>query len=77
MGFYRINNNYWWVFITIVSAGYISERQRSVFSRVFGYGVTSILFFHFFINIAMTVGIMPVIGIPLPFFSYGGSSLGV
>ncbi len=53
----------------------LAERQRSVFSRVFGYGVASILFCHFFINIAMTVGIMPVIGIPLPFFSYGGSSL--
>ena len=53
----------------------LAERQRSVFSRVFGYGVASILFCHFFINIAMTIGIMPVIGIPLPFFSYGGSSL--
>ncbi|GIR11881.1 MAG: hypothetical protein CM15mP23_04560 [Cryomorphaceae bacterium] len=53
----------------------LAERQRSVFSRVFGYGVASILFCHFFINIAMTVGIVPVIGIPLPFFSYGGSSL--
>jgi len=53
----------------------LAERQRSIFSRVFGYGVASILFCHFFINIAMTIGIMPVIGIPLPFFSYGGSSL--
>jgi rod shape determining protein RodA len=53
----------------------LAERQRSVFSRVYGYGVVSILFTHFFINIGMAIGIVPVIGIPLPFFSYGGSSL--
>ena len=53
----------------------LAERQRSTFSRVFGYGVATILFTHYFINIAMTIGLMPVIGIPLPFFSYGGSSL--
>ncbi len=53
----------------------MAERQRSDFSRIYGYGVASILFFHFFVNIGMTIGIMPVIGIPLPFFSYGGSSL--
>jgi len=53
----------------------LAERQRSAFSRVFGYGVATILFCHFFINIGMTIGIIPVIGIPLPFFSYGGSSL--
>ena len=53
----------------------LAERQRSAFSRVYGYGVATILFCHFFINIAMTIGLMPVIGIPLPFFSYGGSSL--
>jgi rod shape determining protein RodA len=53
----------------------MAERQRSDFSRVYGYGVASILFFHFFVNIGMTIGLMPVIGIPLPFFSYGGSSL--
>ncbi len=53
----------------------LAERQRSVFSRVYGYGVVSILFFHFAINIGMTIGIVPVIGIPLPFFSSGGSSL--
>lgn len=53
----------------------LAERQRSVFSRVYGYSVASILFFHFMINIGMTIGLMPVIGIPLPFFSYGGSSL--
>jgi len=54
---------------------FIAERQRSIFSRIYGYGVASILFFHFAINIGMTLGISPVIGIPLPFFSYGGSSL--
>jgi rod shape determining protein RodA len=53
----------------------LAERQRSDFSRIYGYGVASILFFHFFVNIGMTIGLMPVIGIPLPFFSYGGSSL--
>jgi rod shape determining protein RodA len=54
---------------------YLAERQRSIFSKVFGYGVVSILFFHIAINIAMTIGLAPVIGIPLPFISYGGSSL--
>lgn len=53
----------------------IAERQRTAFGRIYGYGVVSILFFHFFINIGMTIGIVPVIGIPLPFVSYGGSSL--
>ncbi|MCD4696515.1 MAG: rod shape-determining protein RodA [Bacteroidales bacterium] len=53
----------------------LAERQRSKFSRVYGYGVASILFFHFAINIGMTIGLFPVIGIPLPFISYGGSSL--
>ena len=54
---------------------WLAERQRSGFSRIYGYAVTVILFFHFLVNIGMTIGIMPVIGIPLPFFSYGGSSL--
>jgi rod shape determining protein RodA len=54
---------------------FLAERQRSMFSRVYGYGVVSILFTHFFINIGMAIGLVPVIGIPLPFFSYGGSSL--
>lgn len=54
---------------------FLAERQRSSFSRIYGYGVVSILFTHFFINIGMSLGIVPVIGIPLPFFSYGGSSL--
>jgi rod shape determining protein RodA len=53
----------------------LAERQRSSFSRIFGYGFISVLFTHFVINIGMTIGILPVIGIPLPFFSYGGSSL--
>ena len=54
---------------------YISERQRSAFTRIYGYCVASIFLFHFMINVGMTIGLMPVIGIPLPFFSYGGSSL--
>jgi len=54
---------------------YLAERNRSKFSRVYGYCVATILFFHFAINIGMTIGLAPVIGIPLPFFSYGGSSL--
>lgn len=54
---------------------WLAERQRSGFSRIYGYSVAVILFFHFLVNIGMAIGIMPVIGIPLPFFSYGGSSL--
>jgi rod shape determining protein RodA len=53
----------------------IAERQRSLFSRAYAYGVASVLFFHIFINIGMTIGIVPVIGIPLPFMSYGGTAL--
>jgi rod shape determining protein RodA len=53
----------------------VAERQRSQFSRIYGYGVACILFFHIAINVSMTIGLAPVIGIPLPFFSYGGSSL--
>lgn len=53
----------------------LAERQRSSFSRVYGYCVACIIFFHVFINIGMTIGLVPVIGIPLPFISYGGSSL--
>ncbi|NTX00083.1 MAG: rod shape-determining protein RodA [Geobacteraceae bacterium] len=60
------------LFIRIIQ---MAERQRSDFSRIYGYGVAAILFFHFVVNIGMTIGLMPVIGIPLPFFSYGGSSL--
>lgn len=54
---------------------YLSERQVTKFGRVFGYSVLSIIFFHVLINVGMVMGLMPVIGIPLPFFSYGGSSL--
>ena len=54
---------------------FLAEQQHSTFSRVYGYGVASIFFFHFAINMGMTMGLAPVIGIPLPFFSYGGSSL--
>lgn len=64
------------LFITLLlRVVYIAERQKSRFARVYGYAVASILFAHFALNIAMTIGLFPVIGIPLPFFSYGGSSL--
>jgi rod shape determining protein RodA len=61
--------------VLIVRIIFLAERQRSSFSRIYGYGVASIFFFHVAINVGMTLGIAPVIGIPLPFFSYGGSSL--
>jgi rod shape determining protein RodA len=63
--------------IPVPAAAYsmIAERQRAPFSRIYGYGVASIIFCHVIINIAMAIGYMPVIGIPLPFISYGGSSL--
>ncbi len=54
---------------------FLAERQKSRFARVYGYGLACILFFHFAVNIGMTIGLFPVVGIPLPFFSYGGSSL--
>lgn len=54
---------------------YLAERQKTKFSRVYGYCVAAILFIHFFVNIAMVIGIFPTIGVPLPFFSYGGSGL--
>ncbi|MFL5765197.1 MAG: rod shape-determining protein RodA [Bacteroidia bacterium] len=59
----------------IIRLIFMAERQRSSFSRIYGYGVASILFFHLTVNVGMTIGLAPVIGIPLPFFSYGGSSL--
>jgi rod shape determining protein RodA len=59
----------------IIRIIFLAERQRSSFSRIYGYGLASILLFHVVINIGMTIGLAPVIGIPLPFFSYGGSSL--
>lgn len=54
---------------------YLAERQKNAFSRMYGYGVISILLIHYFINIGMVIGILPTIGIPLPFFSYGGSGV--
>jgi rod shape determining protein RodA len=63
---------YMWLLVRIMS---VAERQRSKFSRIYGYCVAGILFFHVAINIGMTLGLVPVIGIPLPFLSYGGSSL--
>ena len=54
---------------------YLAERQKTKFSRVYGYCVAGVLFTHFFVNIAMVIGIFPTIGVPLPFFSYGGSGL--
>jgi rod shape determining protein RodA len=54
---------------------YLAERQRSKFAQIYGYCLLSVMFFHFVVNIGMTIGLFPVIGIPLPFFSYGGSSL--
>lgn len=62
-------------FLLIIRIVILAEKQRSAFSRIYGYGVAMILFTHIVINIGMTMGIMPVIGIPLPFLSYGGSSL--
>ena len=53
----------------------LAEKQKSQFARIYGYSVGAILFFHFFINIGMVTGLFPTVGIPLPFFSYGGSSL--
>lgn len=54
---------------------HLAERQKNPFTRMYGYGVVSILLIHYFINIGMVIGVLPTIGIPLPFFSYGGSSL--
>ena len=61
--------------ILIIRVLYLAERQKSQFSRVYGYSVGSILFIHFFVNIGMVTGLLPTVGIPLPFFSYGGSGL--
>jgi rod shape determining protein RodA len=59
----------------IIRVLYLAERQKSQFSRVYGYSVGAILFIHFFVNIGMVTGLLPTVGIPLPFFSYGGSGL--
>lgn len=61
--------------ILLLRLWYLAERQRNTFSRVYGYCVVAIFFVHFFVNIGMTIGLLPTIGIPLPFFSYGGSGL--
>lgn len=61
--------------LLLVRIVFIAERQKSVFGRTYGYCVASIIFFHFLVNVGMTIGLAPVVGIPLPFFSYGGSSL--
>ena len=61
--------------ILLLRLMYLAERQRSPFSRIYGYCVATIIFFHLAINVGMVIGLTPVIGIPLPFFSYGGSSL--
>jgi len=63
---------YTWLLLRIVLS---AESQKARFARIYGYGVASILFLHFAINIGMTIGLLPVVGIPLPLFSYGGSSL--
>ena len=82
--FCTIGEEHGWIGSTILIALFlalmirivtIAERQKSVFARTYGYCVASIVFFHFLVNIGMTIGLAPVVGIPLPFFSYGGSSL--
>ena len=62
-------------FSLILRIIYLSEKQYSRLNRVYGYSLASIIFTHVFVNIGMTVGLVPVIGIPLPFLSYGGSSM--
>lgn len=82
--FCTIGEEHGWFGSTILIALYVlfmmrlvflAERQKDSFSRIYGYSVASIILFHFMVNIGMTIGLFPVIGIPLPFFSYGGSSL--
>lgn len=64
------------IFLTLmIRLMFLAERQRSMFGRIYGYGVAAILFFHLIINVGMTIGLAPVVGIPLPYISYGGSSL--
>jgi len=82
--FCTVGEEWGWIGSSLVVALYVmllvrlvnmAERQRSSFSRFYGYSVASILFVHLFVNVGMVLGLVPVIGIPLPFFSYGGSSL--
>jgi rod shape determining protein RodA len=63
---------YFFLLLRIVN---MAERQRSTFSRVYAYSVASILFLHIAVNVCMTIGLFPIVGIPLPLMSYGGSSL--
>lgn len=74
-GFFGVSSVILLFLTLLIRLIWLAERQRSSFSRIYGYGVASILFFHFAVNIGMTIGLAPVVGIPLPFFSYGGSSL--
>jgi rod shape determining protein RodA len=82
--FCTVGEEWGWVGSSLVVVLYVvllvrlvgmAERQRSTFSRFYGYSVASILFVHLFVNVGMVLGLVPVIGIPLPFFSYGGSSM--
>ena len=82
--FCTVGEEWGWIGSSVIVVLYIvllvrlismAERQRSTFSRFYGYSVASILFVHLFVNVGMVLGLVPVIGIPLPFFSYGGSSL--
>lgn len=82
--FCTLGEEWGWIGCTVFLALYmalllrilkIAERQRNPYARVYGYGVACIFFMHLFVNVGMTIGLLPVIGIPLPFFSYGGSSL--
>jgi rod shape determining protein RodA len=72
LGSFTLLGLYFLLLMRIVT---VAERQRSVFSRCYAYGVASVIFFHIAINVCMTIGLAPVIGIPLPFISYGGTSL--
>ena len=82
--FCTIGEEWGWVGCTVFLGAYLfllsrlvvlAERQKSPYARVYAYGVAGIFFMHLFVNVGMTIGLLPVIGIPLPFFSYGGSSL--
>lgn len=72
LGSFVVTGLFVWLLLRLIM---LAERQRTTFVRAYGYGVFSIFLVHFFINIGMTIGVVPIIGIPLPFFSYGGSSL--
>lgn len=62
-------------FLLILRIVYLAENSKSRYARVYGYGMASVIFMHLFVNVGMTIGLLPTIGIPLPFFSYGGSSM--